>query len=190
MLQKLKNFFRKSKRSQDTQETPLARRTSTSIMSSHGVSKDLVKKGIITKEDYANFVKQYGEQVTYSYGCAPGTYKILVYRITQTSDDGHVVELDFHQFIRRCKDLGIESVPVLETPFIYHDGESDRLIAKCKSLIENQASTLDTSHPMEGVVVRVDSETPTNYKIKSFWFRVLEGLDKESDTYVDTEEVS
>jgi len=165
--------------------------TGKSIMSSHGVSKDLVKKGIITKQDYENFVKEYGEQVTYSYGCLPCTYKILVYRITQTSDDGHVIELSFNQVNQRCYELGLPYVPVLDFPFIYNDLESQQLIDRCKELMEDRCSTMDTRHPREGVVVRVEGAgIDTHYKYKSLWFRILEGLVKESDTYIDTEEVS
>ncbi len=159
------------------------------IMGSSTLDKELAKKVGIDKKDYEAFVAQYGETIVYSYGCQPGEYKLLVYRITQTSDDGHAVELSYNQVISRCRELGLEYVPVLVEPFIY-DGDRDKLITLCQQLAEG-TDVIDKRHIREGVVVRVEAiGIDTNYKLKGFWFRLLEGLVKEQETYVDAEEVS
>ena len=79
------------------------------------------------------FIKQYGQTTTFSYGCAPngrrmmygsdeyGDFRvdmpcpqsdIYVYRMTMTNEDGFVVEYtpDFMRY--RCEQMGVKCVPV------------------------------------------------------------------------------
>ena len=82
------------------------------------------------------FIKQYGETTTFSYGCSSDGYKevetywdefakqpmayikipqsdIYVYRMTMTNEDGDVVEYtpDFMRY--RCEQMGVKTVPVM-----------------------------------------------------------------------------
>ena len=81
------------------------------------------------------FVKQYGETTTFSYGCEPDGKRvepvvdedkghgvvmvdapqsdIYVYRMTMTNEDGNVVEYtpDFMRY--RCEQMGVKTVPML-----------------------------------------------------------------------------
>ena len=79
------------------------------------------------------FVKQYGEETVFSYGCHPDGINhltvndgegdpffdprpqsdIYVYRMTMTNEDGDVVEYtpDFMRY--RCEQMGVKTVPVL-----------------------------------------------------------------------------
>ena len=88
-----------------------------------------------------DFVKQYGKETVFSYGCAPGLLgglvkdkeivdnetivypqsDIYVYRMTMTNEDGFVVEYtpDFMRF--RCDQMGIKCVPVFYKGYIPHD---------------------------------------------------------------------
>ena len=87
------------------------------------------------KTNDKEFIKQYGETTTFSYGCRPigfdlnssyfegnieeGIIKdcpqsdIYVYRMTMTNEDGEVVEYtpDFMRY--RCEQMGVKTVPVL-----------------------------------------------------------------------------
>jgi hypothetical protein len=88
------------------------------------------------------FVKQYGEETVFSYGCSPdGTTElpmsetglpygavvprpqsdIYVYRMTMTNEDGFVVEYtpDFMRY--RCEQMGVKCVPVMWKGFIPED---------------------------------------------------------------------
>ena len=79
------------------------------------------------------FIKQYGKETVFSYGCAPDAYTtwkldvdgsdmtligrteqsdIYVYRMTMTNEDGEVVEYtpDFMRY--RCEQMGVKTVPV------------------------------------------------------------------------------
>ena len=96
--------------------------TGTPIMSSCN------NKKISDKE----FVKQYGEETVFSYGCFPDGVEeitvpglpyspvvprpqsdIYVYRMTMTNEDGNVVEYtpDFMRY--RCEQMGVKCVPVM-----------------------------------------------------------------------------
>ena len=89
------------------------------------------------------FIKQYGKETVFSYGCSPtGTKEIpmsetglpygavidapqsdiYVYRMTMTNDDGFVVEYtpDFMRY--RCEQMGIKCVPVFAHMKLYEDG--------------------------------------------------------------------
>ena len=79
------------------------------------------------------FIKQYGEETVFSYGCTPNGKKtmygrddngafemecdhpqsdVYVYRMTMTNEDGDVVEYtpDFMRY--RCEQMGVKTVPV------------------------------------------------------------------------------
>lgn len=85
------------------------------------------------------FVKQYGQTTTFSYGCSPtgldniryesdGSIAaemlpisdIYVYRMTMTNEDGDIVEYtpDFMRY--RCEQMGVKCVPVMWKGFIPH----------------------------------------------------------------------
>lgn len=155
---------------------------------------------------------KFGPRCNYLYGCQPGEAAFYVYRITQVNEDGYVVELAWHDVVRRCKELGLVHVPVL-AEFIYGGnhtvGINFAILGKTKEefLSEYLATTvqqlvngtgnevlsdpLDENTIREGVVLRVESEFGTTWhKEKSIVFKVLEGLMKEDDTVVDIEEAS
>ena len=102
-----------------------------------------------------DFIKQYGETTTFSYGCNPEGKKIsygrdehgdfalvedvpqsamYVYRMTMTNEDGQVVEYtpDFMRY--RCEQMGVKTVPVFWkgriTPTI-HNGECQEYACWC-----------------------------------------------------------
>jgi hypothetical protein len=146
--------------------------------------------------------KQYGEEMSYSYGCQPGECRFYVYRITQVNEDGIQHELTWPQVKTRAGELGIATVPEMKigshlfaenmraNPFLYY-GNTEGLQALVDDLMEGP-STLDPSHIREGVVVRVDKPNGTTdfLKAKSFTFGLLEGYIKSDEDYVDLEEIS
>lgn len=89
-----------------------------------------------------DFVKQYGKETVFSYGCSPisnatildtkdGNFAeyvpvgpqsdIYVYRMTMTNEDGEVVEYtpDFMRY--RCEQMGVKCVPVFGKATIFAD---------------------------------------------------------------------
>lgn len=86
------------------------------------------------------FVKQYGETTTFSYGCSPQALPamikapemieaapavpqsdIYVYRMTMTNEDGFAVEYtpDFMRY--RCEQMGVKCVPAFAKVFVKDD---------------------------------------------------------------------
>lgn len=132
--------------------------------------------------------KRYGPQMIYKYGQVEGTCELYVYRITRVNEDGNVLELSWPQVKARCSELGIKHVPEIDGPDVYY-GEPKVLLAAAEDYMEG-SSTLDESHIREGVVIRTDGADVKFYKAKSFDFGLLEGYLKQSDDYVDAEEIS
>lgn len=131
------------------------------------------------------FVKQYGQTTTFSYGCRPlgvdinvsyfegnveeGIIKeypqsdIYVYRMTMTNEDGNVVEYtpDFMRY--RCEQMGVKTVPVLwkgtipENPGSATDPtiEPGEWIKNVAERFYDGPDPIGKTHVREGVVVRV-----------------------------------
>lgn len=163
------------------------------------------------------FVKQYGETTTFSYGCKPGHLgglvldkevvdnegvvypqsRMFVYRMTMTNEDGEVVEYTPDQVRHRCMYMGVDFVPVEWSGLIpEHPGSKDdptitagEWILKKAEQFYDGPEPLDPTHIREGVVVRViNRPTFTAYKHKNFQFKVLEGIIKDTADAPDMEE--
>jgi hypothetical protein len=159
-----------------------------------------IMQSVSTKEMPKEFRKRFGDNFVYKYGCLPGTCEIFVYRITVQNVSGDVYEIPWNGVKAKCNSAGIKHVPEISCHLIkgidpfYTEVE----VAKLKSLVEHHtedidiAEPLDESHIREGICVRVenmDTGKSTIWKNKTFAFKVLEGIAKNDDSYVDTEEV-
>lgn len=131
------------------------------------------------------FIKQYGETTTFSYGCAPFGFKIntsyfegnieegivkecpqsriFVYRMTMTNEDGEVVEYT-PEFTRyRCMYMGVDFVPVewsgiiSQNPASHDDSTitAGEWVMKKAEQFYDGPEPLDPTHIREGVVVRI-----------------------------------
>jgi len=138
--------------------------------------------------------KKYGDVMEYRYGCRWNEVgvpqrKKFVYRISNVNEDGIEVDLPWKQMKARAAQLGLEVVPEI---LVFHEwgGDINVFMELCKDLVCG-ASTLDDTHIREGVVVRVEKANGTikAYKHKSNEFKILEGIMKTSDDYVDAEEI-
>ena len=158
------------------------------------------------------FIKQYGEETVFSYGCdcAQQAWKedrgqegdkpqsdIYVYRMTMTNEDGDTVEYtpDFMRY--RCELMGVKCVPVLWSGRIpQNPGSKDDPTISAGEWIKNVAERyydgpdpIGKTHVREGVVVRIlNRPTFAAYKHKNFSFKVLEGIIKDSADAPDMEE--
>ncbi len=155
-----------------------------SIMGKHEMSK-------LKDETYT---QKYGKTITYKYGCLPDQYKVKVYRIQLTTNDGNSVDFTSQQVQDWCEKRGfLVSTPLI--PRFIYDGNKEKLMELVQNLAERPDKLcedyVDPSHINEGVVVRVDfgGQTPMFLKYKSFVFKVLEGIAKEKGD-LDIEEAS
>lgn len=157
-----------------------------------------------------DFVKQYGETTTFSYGCdcAEQAWRedrgqdpdkphsdLYVYRMTMTNEDGDVVEYspDFMRY--RCEQMGVKCVPefvhVVLPDASYFD-ENHPVGEYVKEMAEQYYDGPDPvgkTHVREGVVVRIINRPKfCAYKHKNYSFKMLEGLIKETAEAPDMEE--
>ena len=87
---------------------------------------------------------------------------------------------------RWCDIWGCDYVPLLEK-FLYTTWED--LNERCNKYLDIPEPLANGTHVTEGVVVRIDNRGKfTAYKTKSFAFKVLEGIIKESADAPDMEE--
>lgn len=144
--------------------------------------------------------KQYGDNIIYSYGAPVGTTKFLVYRITNVNEDGVAYDLPWPKVKERCRQLDLKPVPEIgeyqnvtlrdfDTGDLDEEKTRENFSNYIDTLLEG-ADPMDPRHPREGVVVRTDGTTTNFYKSKSFTFKMLEGIIKSSEEYVDMEEVA
>lgn len=158
-----------------------------------------------------DFIKQYGKETVFSYGCHPHGWNdkdlgynlghnepqsdIYVYRMTMTNEDGDVVEYtpDFMRY--RCEQMGAKTVPVFEK-FKLYSGEDANIETIQNAVLRAAEAWYDGPDPIgkthirEGVVVRILNRPKfCAYKHKNFAFKVLEGIIKDTATEPDMEEV-
>ena len=168
--------------------------TGTPIMSSCDNKKISDKK----------FVKLYGEETVFSYGCHPTGWSgslessvpisdIYVYRMTMTNEDGNVVEYtpDFMRY--RCEQMGVKTVPVMWKgvipdswflPGLPYCPTGDEPEFNAGEWIKNEAEwyydgpdPVGKTHVREGVVVRIlNRPTFAAYKHKNHTFKMLSGI--------------
>lgn len=131
------------------------------------------------------FVRKYGDETVFSYGCEPGENRCFVYRMTMTNEDGYVVELPWHQVKVECEKMGVEHVPEFDC-FIYTTWED--LMERVERFYDGE-DPIGKSHVREGVVVRIDNRPSfTAYKHKNYNFKCLEGIIKDNADAPDMEE--
>lgn len=126
------------------------------------------------------FVKQYGETTTFSYGCDPDNKKsdFYVYRMTMTNDDGDVVEYtpDFMRY--RCEQMGAKIVPLFWKGIIPEDVEdAGEYIKQIAEKYYDGADPVGKTHVREGVVCRIVNRPGfAAYKHKNYDFKCLAGI--------------
>ena len=156
------------------------------------------------------FVKQYGEETVFSYGCDPDPSAwvphdhcelepklpqsdIYVYRMTLTNEDGFTVEYspDFMRY--RCEQMGVKCVPIMWKGVIPEEGHDyptagDWIKSKAEAYYDGP-DPIGKNHIREGVVVRIINRPKfAAYKHKNWCFKALEGIIKVEAEAPDMEE--
>ncbi len=132
------------------------------------------------------FIKQYGDKTRFSYGCEAGFNNIYVYRMTMTNEDGYVVEYPWELVKTRCEEMGVNHVPELDKFFYTTENSLLKRVDKYLDITDPIGKT----HIAEGVVIKIDNrKTFKAYKKKGFYFKVLEGIIKDTAEVPDMEEI-
>lgn len=177
----------------------------------------IMSKGNNKKLD-KDFVKQYGEETVFSYGCSPNGLgepveywdeaktrpaicpkvpqsDLYVYRMTMTNEDGDVVEYspDFMRY--RCEQMGVKCVPEFvhvvlpDASYFDENHTAGNYVKEMAEQYYDGPDPIGKTHVREGVVVRIINRPQfCAYKTKNYSFKMLEGLIKESAAAPDMEE--
>jgi len=131
-----------------------------------------------------DFMKVYGKNTEFRYGCLPKECKVYVYRIAMSNPDGNQIDYTYSDMAKRCSELGLNVVPLLKEIYVT---DVDATIQEIEDLTSG-SSTLD-NHIREGIVVRFDDNTKDMLflKNKSFEFKVIEGLISDVQSNIEDE---
>ena len=151
-----------------------------------------------------DFVKQYGKETVFSYGCCPDGGKeadihdencgapyvvkgpqsdIYVYRMTMTNEDGNIIEYDPNFMRYRCEQMGIKTVPKYtrftldEEEIAYDNRTPGEIVRDVAERYYDDVDPIGKTHIKEGVVVRIINRPKfTAFKHKNYSFKVLSGI--------------
>jgi hypothetical protein len=150
-----------------------------------------------TKMGDKEFTKQYGKSMAFSYGHEPNECSVYVYRMTFANEDGQSIDYAWNDVVKRCNELGVKTVPHVATITLneleaithkFDDRDLREYFSNTVETFGTGPSILDTRHIKEGVCVRIEGGLVNKtFKFKSFEFKVLEGIVKDSGV-IDTEE--
>ncbi len=131
------------------------------------------------------------DKMHYSYGCAYGESHVYVYRMGVVGADGTWFEYPWYKVRQRCLEMNVDTVPTYSVFTLSRksfENDGSRLVNIVASyFLSNPFSELDNSHIMEGIVVRVND---TLYKHKTDWFCELEDIVKDSDRFIDIDDIN
>lgn len=155
-----------------------------------GPGQPIMPSHTVDKKELPDVAQTFGGTVHYHYGQPDGHAKFIVYRIVQFNEDGEGVELSHPQVVRRAQALGYDVVPLYGQTVFYSATGDITNNTVCHNVGDVFEFSSFPNQMAEGVVIRVD--TPDGHtrflKKKSFAFKLLEGIIKSDDTYVDVEE--
>lgn len=172
------------------------------IMHRHSTKK---LKKLFGEDDAKRVKEKYGNLITYSYGCSPDgpllgkktdhwrppRFRVFIYRITQ---DG--IELPMSEVQKRALKLFVpglvDFVPVIQKREVQGlEKNSIEFLQEMTELTRGD-STVDSSHPREGVCIRIDetNNPGKSYKHKGGLFCTLEGIMSNDENFIDSEDIS
>lgn len=139
----------------------------------------IMPKASNKKLNNKEFIKQYGEETIFSYGCDPDNKKsdLYVYRMTTTNEDGDVVEYtpDFMRY--RCEQMGVKCVLLLWRGFIPEEVNPGEYIKEIAEKYYDGPDPVGKTHVREGVVCRILNRPGfAAYKHKNYDFKCLSGI--------------
>lgn len=151
---------------------------------------------VIKDNKYRKLVEtEYGEKVSFTYGQPFSTNEFYVYRIARINRDQSLVDLSWSEVKKRCRDSGVLHVPDIDS-FVYN-GNKENLISRINELVDGENNLgwkdrVSQTSLEEGVVLRIEQPDGTRkfLKKKAYLFKLLEGIVKEDQDYVDMEESS
>lgn len=156
----------------------------------HNELKEFLQKGMTFYYEVVGFMPSGAMiQKDYDYGCATGTHKIYIYRITYTNPDGKVFEFSAKQVQDFCHKNGLNPVTQLyygsasefsDERLTEEHWETKFLETIKEKFNEKDCYMCNNKVPEEGVVIRIEGPEFEAYKQKStrFYERETKLLDQ------------
>lgn len=135
-----------------------------------------IPKGMTLYGECLGYTKDGGFiQKGYDYNCLPNTFKLEVYRITQTNSDGIVTELTYPQIVEVCNKLNLTPSYLFYygklIDFYKYNSNEELIQFLEKEFNEKDCFMCSNKVPEEGIVLRKESLfNCESYKLKSFKF--------------------
>lgn len=147
-----------------------------------GVADTIMPIGQNSKLRNEMVEEKFGPYTVFSYGCLPGESKAYIYRITTGNGAYEYTPSEIEMF---CKKHGLLCVPFFDE-FTFTTQED--LLSRVDDYLADLVDPIG-GHIKEGVVVRIVNRRKfTAFKSKTFEFKVLEGIIKDSGQGPDMEE--
>jgi hypothetical protein len=165
--------------------------------------KEILPKGISVYGEIVGYIPGSNKEIQggYSYGCQPNAYKFLVYRVTNTTLDGHVTEYSWQQIKDFCAKYGLNHVKELYYGYakdlydyvpVDHEWNDIVLSLMIDDFNLEKECEYNPGMPAEGIVIRKDDLYNCNpMKLKSFAFLKYETklLDEGADDIESNQEI-
>lgn len=130
-------------------------------------------------------------QKGFSYGCAPRSFDVKLYRVTMNNEDGKVVDYSLDYVINKANELGFKAPHVFSR--FFYDGSEESMKQLEKEVIHyaQGQSVMDKNTLREGVIVQfINANGNWDYlKYKSDAFRALESSNYDKNI-TDQEDVN
>lgn len=143
----------------------------------------------LNKSDFKEILKDYPNPMFFSYGDPQGSKTFSLYHATFSNEDGHKIDLTWPEVKELAHKIGIKHTFELEPEFIYN-GNKEELAEKVRSYLD-KPDPEDPRHYSEGVIIRYTVGNKVKFlKEKGFYFKLGEGIIKDSSEIIDMEESS
>lgn len=165
-------------------------------LSGYANGKPIMGVHDVTKLKDKKYTKKYGKSIEYSYGCTEDQTRLDIYRISYTNESGVQLDYTYPQMKAWCDKYDLNCSMEVAESYIYSGTPyaKKKLIRQMEELSDRPdvltEDYYDPTHINEGVILRVDYDglIPKFYKKKSYTFKVLEDIFK--DTNIDLEDAS
>lgn len=119
----------------------------------------------------------------FTYGCRGGEYRVILYRVTFTNEDGFMHDMDRHYVYGRAEQLGLEKPTILLSTTMFPFDDVQVFAAKSIISAAEGNSFLDKNTMREGIVVWFQNTeglwTCLKFKGEKFLAKISKQVDKD-----------
>jgi hypothetical protein len=146
----------------------------------------------------------YGDNIPFTYSYKPGTYDVFIHRITNTLENGKVIDLSWSQVKKRCSKLNVSHVPEIGLSYFKTNFENEQVyediklvnygtvltLDKILSNLSEKKSNLDKKSLTKGLVLRIENgdNSPIFYKYLNNTYNLISSIRKKQKYFINFKE--